>query len=149
MIGMKSFFLVTFLGFLIANPIGKEPLCKVEPRHDHPHDKSILDRTCDHHAEAAWDNNWRTNTGACGYNPCRLNGYIVAISKHCIPEACGKCIKVTHGCKSVVVKVTDATPSCDNHRIVLGDVAFKELACLDVGVINVKWNWVECPVYDK
>lgn len=148
MIGFKTFFLAFLLGALIATPIDKEPLCKVEPGHDHPHDKSILDRHRDHYAEAAWDSNWRTNAGACGYNPCHLNGYIVAISKHCIPEACGRCMRITNGCNSVVVKVTDATPNCDNHRIVLGDVAFRELAPLEVGVIKVKWNWCECPLYD-
>ncbi|KAF9929170.1 hypothetical protein BGZ65_005918 [Modicella reniformis] len=57
-------------------------------------------------------------------------------------DICGKSIKVTYEGKSVVVKVLDTCPGCPKGAVDLSEAAFKQLADLDKGVIQVAWSFV-------
>jgi len=97
-------------------------------------------------AKASFYTEWATGIGSCGY-PAGQDKLIVAMPMDIMADKgnCGKCIEVTHGGKSVVVKVTDSCPVCKEHgRIDLSDVAFEKLADKGAGVIDITWKWTDC-----
>ncbi|KAI9281771.1 RlpA-like double-psi beta-barrel-protein domain-containing protein-containing protein [Umbelopsis sp. AD052] len=56
---------------------------------------------------------------------------------------CGKKVKVTSGSKSVIVTINDACPECKEGSIDLTQAAFKELADLNTGVVDISWTLAE------
>ncbi|CAO3693628.1 hypothetical protein G6F70_001871 [Rhizopus microsporus] len=63
-------------------------------------------------------------------------------------EQCYKCMKVTNNKnkKSVVVKIVDKCAGCKVGKAIdLTPGAFKKLADLDVGVIDISWKTISCP----
>ncbi|CAE6415847.1 unnamed protein product [Rhizoctonia solani] len=60
-------------------------------------------------------------------------------SKYNKTKKCGQSITVKSGGKSVNVKVVDLCPSCGGGSLDLSPAAFKKLAPLGKGVIQVSW----------
>ncbi|HEU5058225.1 MAG TPA: expansin EXLX1 family cellulose-binding protein [Kofleriaceae bacterium] len=61
---------------------------------------------------------------------------------------CGGCIEVERaGVGAVLVRVVDSCVGCEPGEVVLSADAFQMLEPdLEIGVIDVSWRWVECPV---
>ncbi|KAG2195772.1 hypothetical protein INT47_005749 [Mucor saturninus] len=67
-------------------------------------------------------------------------------------ENCYKCMKITNkkNKKTVTVKIVDKCAGCIvNKAIDLTPAAFKKLANLDEGVIDITWKAVTCPKSQK
>ncbi|CAE6448359.1 hypothetical protein ACGC1H_005527 [Rhizoctonia solani] len=79
-------------------------------------------------------------TGACGWRN-KDSEFVVALgpSKFKKVKKCGQSITVKSGGKSVQVKVVDLCPSCGGGSLDLSPAAFKKLAPLGKGVIQVTW----------
>ncbi|CAE6418088.1 unnamed protein product, partial [Rhizoctonia solani] len=79
-------------------------------------------------------------TGACGWRN-KDSELVVAVgpSKYNKVKKCGQSITVKSGGKSVNVKVVDLCPSCGGGSLDLSPAAFKKLAPLGKGVIQVTW----------
>ncbi|CAE6477881.1 unnamed protein product [Rhizoctonia solani] len=79
-------------------------------------------------------------TGACGWRN-KDSELVVALgpSKFKKVKKCGQSITVKSGGKSVNVKVVDLCPSCGGGSVDLSPAAFKKLAPLSKGVIQVNW----------
>ncbi|CAE6440803.1 unnamed protein product [Rhizoctonia solani] len=79
-------------------------------------------------------------TGACGWRN-KDSELVVALgpSKYKKVKKCGQSITVKSGGKSVNVKVVDLCPSCGGGSLDLSPAAFKKLAPLSKGVIQVTW----------
>ena len=60
-------------------------------------------------------------------------------------KACGGCMRVTANGKSVEVFVTDSMGG-DEYDLNLPTEAFEEISGQNSGVIDVTWEWIECPV---
>ncbi len=58
-----------------------------------------------------------------------------------VSEYCGKTITATYQNKNVVVKVVDSCESCSESDLDFSPAAFKELASLDTGEIEIEWSW--------
>ncbi|WP_328761123.1 RlpA-like double-psi beta-barrel domain-containing protein [Streptomyces sp. NBC_00272] len=56
---------------------------------------------------------------------------------------CGKKVIVTYKGKSIVATVLDASPTAQKHGLDLTPAAFKALAPLDQGTINITWRFAE------
>ncbi|KAG0283393.1 hypothetical protein BGZ96_012234 [Linnemannia gamsii] len=88
---------------------------------------------------------WFTDTtGSCEV-PFDTNDMIVAMNAAQMggTSQCGKSVKISYGGKTTTAKVVDTCPSqfCSSGSLDLSQAAFKELAPLDVGVINIKWEF--------
>ncbi|KAG0072291.1 hypothetical protein BGZ89_007176 [Linnemannia elongata] len=88
---------------------------------------------------------WFTDsTGSCEV-PFDTNDLIVAMNAAQMggKSQCGKSVKISFGGKTVTAKVVDTCPSqfCSSGALDLSQAAFKKLAPLDVGVINIKWEF--------
>lgn len=83
--------------------------------------------------------------GSCGQTNTDAD-HIVAMSGQLMAdtnkEKCGKSIKVTYQGKTTQVTVVDSCPGCKYNDIDLSPSAFKDLAPLDVGRIQVEWEWI-------
>ncbi|KAF9414028.1 hypothetical protein BGZ94_000538 [Podila epigama] len=92
---------------------------------------------------------WFTDTvGSCG-TPFDTNDMIVAMNAALQgpnggTAQCGRSVRIEHNGKSVVARVTDTCPSqyCSSGSLDLSQAVFKQLADLDVGVIDIKWSFV-------
>ncbi|KAF8685441.1 Non-catalytic module family expn protein [Rhizoctonia solani] len=89
-------------------------------------------------------------TGACGWNN-KDSELVVALgpSKYNKAKKCGQSITVKSGSKSVKVKVVDLCPSCGGGSLDLSPAAFKKLAPLSKGVIQVNWVRRSAPPYES
>ncbi|MCO6006855.1 RlpA-like double-psi beta-barrel domain-containing protein [Actinoallomurus purpureus] len=58
------------------------------------------------------------------------------------PLCSGVSVKVTYNGTTITVPVKDKCPSCDSTHVDLSAPAFQRLAGLDVGVINLTWQFV-------
>lgn len=59
-------------------------------------------------------------------------------------DGCGKCARVKGPKGSVRVKIMDSCASCSGDDIDLSMGAFKKIADLDVGRLDVTWKFVDC-----
>ncbi|KAF9540234.1 hypothetical protein EC957_004479 [Mortierella hygrophila] len=89
---------------------------------------------------------WFTDTtGSCEV-PFDTNDLIVAMNAEQMKgtSQCGKSVKISFGGKTVTAKVVDTCPSqfCSSGALDLSQAAFKQLAPLSVGVININWEFV-------
>ncbi|BGP12450.1 hypothetical protein JCM10213_006984 [Rhodosporidiobolus nylandii] len=81
--------------------------------------------------------------GACG-SVSSDGAYIVALQTKMYANGahCGKTINIKVGSKTIQAKVMDACPTCGSaESIDLSVGAFKELASLDQGVVNLQWSF--------
>ncbi|PBK91869.1 barwin-like endoglucanase [Armillaria gallica] len=91
------------------------------------------------------DATWYTpngGLGACG-TPLQNSDYIVALStaQYAGGANCGRVIRVSYEGRSVVVTVRDLCPGCLSGGIDLSPSAFQQLASLDVGRMQVTWEY--------
>ncbi|KAI0685334.1 RlpA-like double-psi beta-barrel-protein domain-containing protein-containing protein [Cerioporus squamosus] len=80
--------------------------------------------------------------GACG-SPIQNSDFAVALSssQYSGGANCGRRINVQYQGKSVVATVRDLCPGCASGSIDLTSGAFQQLANLDLGRIQVTWNY--------
>ncbi|KAK0497531.1 riboflavine-aldehyde-forming enzyme [Armillaria luteobubalina] len=91
------------------------------------------------------DATWYTPNGgygACG-TPLQNSDHIVALSSNQYAGGvhCGKHISVNYNGKSVDATIGDLCPGCGTNGIDLSSSAFQVLAPLDVGRMQVTWNY--------
>jgi len=90
-----------------------------------------------------------TGGGNCSYGPSP-DVMVAGVSEvdYAGSIGCGGCLEVERpGRGSVLVRVVDSCFGCIAGDVVLSEEAFTMLEPnLDVGVIDVAWHWVECPV---
>ncbi|KAK0497554.1 RlpA-like double-psi beta-barrel-protein domain-containing protein-containing protein [Armillaria luteobubalina] len=81
--------------------------------------------------------------GACG-TPLQNSDYIVALSpdQYVGGANCGKVIRVSYEGRTVDVIVRDLCPRCGTNGIDLSSYAFQQLADLDIGRMQVTWDYV-------
>jgi expansin (peptidoglycan-binding protein) len=89
--------------------------------------------------------------GNCSYGPSE-DIMVAGVSgvDYAASGGCGGCLEVTRpGRGTVLVRVVDSCLDCADGQVVLSEGAFTMLEPdTDVGVIDVDWHWVECPVED-
>lgn len=99
-------------------------------------------------ATATWDPNIMGG-GNCSYGPSE-EILVAGVSADAYDDSagCGGCLEVTRpGRATVLVRVVDSCIGCPDGTVVLSEGAFTMLEPnIDVGVIDVDWRWVECPV---
>ncbi|KAK0431975.1 RlpA-like double-psi beta-barrel-protein domain-containing protein-containing protein [Armillaria borealis] len=80
--------------------------------------------------------------GACG-TPLQNSDYIVALSsaQYAGGANCGRVIRLSYEGRSVDVIIRDLCPGCGPNGIDLSSSAFQQLADLDVGRIQVTWDY--------
>ncbi|KAF9134165.1 hypothetical protein BGW39_007903 [Mortierella sp. 14UC] len=88
---------------------------------------------------------WFTDTtGSCEVS-FNTNDMIVAMNEAQMggKSQCGKSVKISYGGKTATAKVVDTCPSqfCSSGSLDLSQAVFKKLAPLDVGVIDIKWEF--------
>ncbi|KAF8928466.1 hypothetical protein BGZ47_001635 [Haplosporangium gracile] len=88
---------------------------------------------------------WFTDTtGSCDIS-FDTNDMIVAMNEAQMggTSQCGKSVKISYGGKTATAKVVDTCPSrfCSSGSLDLSQAVFKKLASLDVGEINIKWEF--------
>ncbi|PBK66791.1 barwin-like endoglucanase [Armillaria solidipes] len=91
------------------------------------------------------DATWYTpdgGSGACG-TTLQNSDNIVALSndQYAGGVHCGKVITASYEGKSVDVTIRDLCPGCGSNGIDLSSSAFQQLAGLDVGRIQVTWDY--------
>ncbi|QPG76058.1 hypothetical protein FOA43_003444 [Brettanomyces nanus] len=67
--------------------------------------------------------------------------YDSSASSDSISTYCGEYITANYDGKSVRVKVVDSCESCAETDLDFSPSAFQQLADLDIGVIEITWNW--------
>ncbi|AKV04122.1 extracellular endoglucanase precursor [Labilithrix luteola] len=84
-------------------------------------------------------------TGACGF-PASTDYYVVAMNKAQYSKSiCGQCIHVKGPNGEVTVRIVDLCPGCSSGDLDLSMTAFKKIAPLSAGRVNVSWSFVPCP----
>ncbi|KAI8970257.1 RlpA-like double-psi beta-barrel-protein domain-containing protein-containing protein [Mycotypha africana] len=86
--------------------------------------------------------------GACGeFEPD--DGYIAALNGEqygdmdAVSDDCFRKVRIYHDGKSVDATITDACPGCTWGSLDLTPVVFEELDDLDIGVIDIKWRFLD------
>ncbi|RIA86189.1 expansin module family protein [Glomus cerebriforme] len=85
------------------------------------------------------------NNGIRSYN-AKPSDRIGAMSMRGL-EKCYQCLKITNprNNRSVTVKIIDKCVGCAKNQVDLTPSAFKQIADLDLGIVNIKWTPVSCP----
>ncbi|KAE8271948.1 hypothetical protein A4X09_0g394 [Tilletia walkeri] len=85
---------------------------------------------------------YRVGMGACGWHN-DSNQLVAAISQAQYHGGgyCGKRARVCHGGGCVVVKLVDECPSCRFGSLDLSPAAFRALAPMRLGVIDISWSF--------
>ncbi|GIZ37003.1 hypothetical protein CKM354_000046700 [Cercospora kikuchii] len=92
-----------------------------------------------------------TKGGMCSFStytlPQGIYGTALSDSNWAGSEACGGCVQVTgpNG-KKITAMVTDQCPGCGANHLDLYSDAFSKLADPSKGIIDVTWDYVECPI---
>jgi len=81
--------------------------------------------------------------GNCGFWSTNAD-HIVALSiqEYNKGSHCGKMIRVHYKARSLDVKVVDSCPGCPRYNIDLSTSSFLALAPLELGLINVTWEYL-------
>jgi expansin (peptidoglycan-binding protein) len=61
-------------------------------------------------------------------------------------QSCGACVKVKGPSGTVTVRIVDRCPECNQGHIDLSKEAFAKIAAIKLGVVQVTWQFVPCPV---
>lgn len=84
-------------------------------------------------------------TGACGFGKS-TDFLVAALNKVQYTKAeCGKCARVTGPKGSVTIKIVDLCPGCGDGDLDLSETAFKQVANLDDGRVEISWHFSTCP----
>lgn len=92
-----------------------------------------------------------TQGGMCSFStytiPSGIYGTAMSSRNWDGSETCGGCIEVTgpNG-KKITVMVVDQCPECELNHLDLFQDAFAELADVSKGIIDVTWEYVDCPI---
>ncbi|KAF2213113.1 carbohydrate-binding module family 63 protein [Cercospora zeae-maydis SCOH1-5] len=92
-----------------------------------------------------------TKGGMCSFStydiPDGIYGTALSDSNWDGSEACGGCVEVTgpNGMK-ITAMVTDQCPGCGTNHLDLYPDAFSQLADPSEGIIDVTWDYVDCPI---
>ncbi|KAK5125465.1 hypothetical protein LTR85_000574 [Meristemomyces frigidus] len=88
--------------------------------------------------------------GTCSFStytlPSGLYGTALSDSNWDDSGNCGGCAAVTYGGKTITAMIVDQCPGCGTNHLDLFPDAFSALAAESVGVIDVTWDYVPCPV---
>lgn len=90
-----------------------------------------------------------TGAGACGFDPTPGDLDVVALDTRQYQGGawCGACVRVDGPKGSVTVRVVDECPTCDSAKhLDLSRSAFAKIADPAKGRVDVKWQFVSCPV---
>ncbi|TEY54696.1 hypothetical protein BOTCAL_0239g00180 [Botryotinia calthae] len=92
-----------------------------------------------------------TQGGACSFStytlPSNILGTAVSDTNWSTASNCGRCISVTGPSgNSIIAMITDECPGCGTNHLDLYPTAFTSLAPLSKGIINVAWDYVNCPI---
>ncbi|TGO16423.1 hypothetical protein BTUL_0028g00230 [Botrytis tulipae] len=92
-----------------------------------------------------------TQGGACSFStytlPSNIFGTAVSDTNWATAANCGRCVSVTGPSgNSIIAMITDECPGCGTNHLDLYPTAFTSLAPLSKGIINVTWNYVNCPI---
>lgn len=101
------------------------------------------DASPEHSGEGTYYN--AEGVGACGIQtpPDYL---VAAINDEQYSKAnCGRCVSVDGPNGSVVVRVIDKCPGCDEGDLDLSETAFSKIADKSAGRVTITWRFVECP----
>jgi expansin (peptidoglycan-binding protein) len=85
--------------------------------------------------------------GACGRH-ISDSDFVVALDYRLFESGspgsqCGRKVEITHGGKSIVATVLDASPTTEAHGLDLTRGAYAALASLDQGTIDITWRFVQ------
>ncbi len=86
-------------------------------------------------------------TGNCSFD-ASTDFFVAAMNATDYGNAvwCGACVDVTGPNGHVVVRITDQCPGCSAGSLDLSETAFKAIAPLSAGRVDISWHEVECPV---
>ncbi|KAM0167422.1 hypothetical protein ACHAQE_000313 [Botrytis cinerea] len=92
-----------------------------------------------------------TQGGACSFStytlPSNLFGTALSDSNWATASNCGRCVSVTGPSgNSITAMITDECPGCGTNHLDLYPTAFTSLAPLSKGIIDVTWDYVDCPI---
>ncbi|KXT17386.1 hypothetical protein AC579_3859 [Pseudocercospora musae] len=95
-----------------------------------------------------------TQGGMCSFStykiPSGIYGTALSDSNWDNSEACGGCVKVTgpsgNSITAMIWKIVDQCPGCGTNHLDLFQDAFTELADASKGIIDVTWDYVDCPI---
>ncbi|THV49753.1 hypothetical protein BGAL_0180g00010 [Botrytis galanthina] len=92
-----------------------------------------------------------TQGGACSFStytlPSNIFGTAVSDFNWATAAECGRCVSVTGPSgNSITAMITDECPGCGTNHLDLYPTAFTSLAPLSKGIIDVTWNYVDCPI---
>ncbi|KAF7892507.1 uncharacterized protein EAF02_000045 [Botrytis sinoallii] len=92
-----------------------------------------------------------THGGACSFStytlPSNMFGTALSDSNWATASQCGRCVSVTGPSgNSITAMITDECPGCGTNHLDLYTTAFTSLAPLSKGIIDVTWNYVDCPI---
>lgn len=92
-----------------------------------------------------------TNGGACSFStytlPSNILGTALSDSNWATAANCGRCVSVTGPSgNNITAMITDECPGCGTNHLDLYQNAFTKLAALSVGIIDITWDYVPCPI---
>lgn len=95
--------------------------------------------------EATFNSSWTSPSVACDSERCPDDGWCAAIPAQYTKDPCGRCIKVVHEDKAIVVRVTDTCSTCGDANVELSAPAFEKLTgSQEKGKAKVQWAFVDC-----
>jgi hypothetical protein len=98
---------------------------------------------------------WRGNWGSCGLERSKTDHfYVAALSRFFMggvsnpnnhPRcAADQCIQIYGARGSVVLKISDTCPSCDNYNVDIADSVYGYLDDPDKGRVRMNWHFTNC-----
>lgn len=88
--------------------------------------------------------------GACSFStytlPSNIYGTALSDSNWDTSGNCGGCVSATYGGKTITAMIVDECPGCGTNHLDLFPTAFSALASQSVGVIDLTWDYVACPI---
>jgi hypothetical protein len=105
-----------------------------------------------YYGKATFYNNPNFAPGSCGFG-FSDSEFIAALSGDMMPgykaPNCNRMARVEYKGKSVTVKIVDTCPGCEKTSLNLSPVVFQALEHPDVGLIDIKWDFIDGQVDQK
>jgi expansin len=89
-----------------------------------------------------------TGAGACSF-PATPNDLMVGAmnqTDYLGSQVCGECVSVTGPKGTILIRIVDLCPGCSKGHIDLSQQAFAKIADVSLGVVQITWKVVACPV---
>ncbi len=107
---------------------------------------SLIAVVLGYNGKSTFYNNENDAPGSCGFG-FSDSEFIAALSGDMMDgyksPNCNRFAKVEYKGKSITVKIVDTCPTCEKTSLDLSPTAFRALEDLDVGLIDIKWEFVE------